>query len=244
MDCLKDMKAKIFILLQVAVLVLFSACERNEHIRGKGSIESQFRNESEFNSIHLKHSGDVEVYSDSVFSIEIYDYENLLPYIRTYVSGRTLYIDAEHHYQLHNSKLRVIIHMPDLHETRISGSGDIQILEPFYHFRNADISGSGKIEGHSIYTDQPLSLRISGSGKMIFTGETPYLDANISGSGKISAFNLEAKNVYAKISGSGRIETTATEELDATISGSGSVIYDGNARVSSHISGSGSVRHR
>jgi hypothetical protein len=79
---------------------------------------------------------------------------------------------------------------------------------------------------------------------MNLAGQTNRHHASISGSGKINAFDMPARNVSLKISGSGDCKVNATETLDARISGAGDVIYSGHPRITSKISGSGRLESR
>ncbi|MBI1222627.1 MAG: hypothetical protein GC180_08495 [Bacteroidetes bacterium] len=238
------MKTKMILILQVALLVLISSCSRREFLRGRGQETSQIRQVSSFKSVHLKHPAEVQIYSDSIFYVEVFDYANLVSYINSDVTGDILVIDVDRFVHMTHSKTRVVIHMPDLWETRVFGSGTIRINGPFDHLTRAEISGSGEINGSGIKSDQTLNIKISGSGKMEMSGEADNLDASISGSGKIAVFGLQTKNAYTQISGSGKVEVATSEYLEANISGSGSIIYDGNPRLSTRISGSGRVYPR
>ncbi|MDX5320096.1 MAG: DUF2807 domain-containing protein [Bacteroidota bacterium] len=238
------MKSKKMLLVALLSLALFSACDRYENIRGRGAIRSEVRFENGFDAVSLRTSAEVEIHQDTAFFIEVFDYENIVYYTRTYVEHHTLVIDVERHVNLRNSKARVVIHMPDLEEVKISGSGEINISDSFHNFRKAEISGSGKISAMSVYSNEMMHVRIGGSGSIRMSGEASNLEAEISGSGRLNLFGLDAKRAYVKISGSGSSEVSASDYLEAEISGSGSVIYDGNPIVHSRISGSGTVRHR
>mgnify|MGYP000462536412 CR=1 FL=1 len=96
--------------------------------------------------------------------------------------------------------------------------------------------------GDAVETEKIEAL-ISGSGKLNLSGVANNGKFNISGSGKIDAYDLELKSCNAKISGSGDMWVNAEENLSANISGSGSVFYYGNPEVESRISGSGKLIH-
>ena len=111
--------------------------------------------------------------------------------------------------------------MKDL-ESSVSGSGQIYV----------DAESSGAFSGD-----------VSGSGKINIQGRAQSADLVISGSGEVHGYGLSVARCNARISGSGDIEITATDDLDANISGSGTISYKGNPNhVNSHSSGSGKVR--
>ena len=69
--------------------------------------------------------------------------------------------------------------------------------------------------------------------------ENLYLEMN--GFGYIEAFDLEANNVEANISGFGDVGVRVVEELSGLISGQGNIYYKGNPVLNVHVIGSGTV---
>ena len=88
---------------------------------------------------------------------------------------------------------------------------------------------------------------ISGSGN-IYTNRTvtgiSKVEAVISGSGDFQGFGFNTNNSDVLISGSGNVETTASEALSIKISGSGNVYYKGFPAINTNITGSGNVINR
>jgi len=91
------------------------------------------------------------------------------------------------------------------------------------------------------------SLRISGSGDIISTGNLSAADVDlgVSGSGTIKLENLKAENIHSSISGSADIViggTSSISSLNASISGSGNIKAQNIAvkNVDISVSGSGS----
>ena len=57
--------------------------------------------------------------------------------------------------------------------------------------------------------------------------------------------DLTARDVRARMSGSGRILVHAAEKIDASASGTGSIVYTGDPEhVSSNVTGVGTVTRR
>lgn len=106
---------------------------------------------------------------------------------------------------------------------KISGSGDIEILD----------LESPKVE-----------ISSCGSGDVALKGGkvAETFKIGISGSGDIEAAGFCSKRVRLSISGSGDVEVGATESLEGDISGSGDLIVHGNALLDVKVSGSGTVR--
>jgi hypothetical protein len=108
---------------------------------------------------------------------------------------------------------------------------------------NIEMSGSGDIGTVGNFQFDDLSLLISGSGNFSFAGSAKNMNAKISGSGNIHTFDMPTENATVKITGSGDMQINVTRQLDATISGSGDIVYKGTPSVSSRVTGSGRVRH-
>jgi hypothetical protein len=124
-----------------------------------------------------------------------------------------------------------------------SGSGRIRINAVKAQDLNISSSGSGNFDIRAIETGK-LKAGISGSGNLHFAGTAETLGLNISGSGEIDAADLAVKTSAVHISGSGKIATQVSDQLDVHISGAGEVIYLGEPEVNQSISGSGKVRRR
>jgi hypothetical protein len=241
------MKQKTFlflILLAVATFFL-SGCIvviNGKSVQGSGNITTQARDVTKFSKVHLKGSGKVFLTPGEKQSLEIKTDDNIMPLIETEVSGNKLTISHGNHH-LRPTSFEVYITVKRLEGVAISGSGDVTgegrfVSDTFY----AEISGSGDMDLEIETGD--LASKISGSGSIDLTGKADDYTVSISGSGEINAFDVDAKNVSVKISGSGDCRISASESLDARISGSGDVFYKGRPRINTKISGSGSLKSR
>ena len=214
----------------------------SQTVQGSGDVVSEDRQVSAFDEIQLKGTGNVILTKGDMQSLEIVTDDNILPLIETNVRNKKLIIS----YKKDNVKattLDFLITVAKLKGVSISGSGDINgksrfVADNFY----ADISGSGDIS-MELEVDR-LESGITGSGSINLLGATKSHRASITGSGDIDAFDLDAKDVSVKISGSGDCKVTAAETLTAKISGSGDIYYKGQPQVNTSISGSGSIKSR
>ena len=204
-------------------LLSMSSCIPDK-ITGSGSITSENRTVSStsFTEIRIEGSMNVNVKQGDSVKIVARDYANLLPYLETRVSGNTLVIAYRDNTWLNNTQGEVTVTMPKLTNVELSGSGDVGTIGAFN------------------FTD--LGLSISGSGNFSFSGSAKNLNAKISGSGNVRAFDMPTENATVKISGSGNVQVNATRLLDATISGSGDIVYKGTPSVNTSVTGSGRVK--
>jgi hypothetical protein len=88
-------------------------------------------------------------------------------------------------------------------------------------------------------------VEIDGSGKFDVSGsfpQQPKLAIEINGSGNVDLSAIPASSTDVAIHGSGKVFTTAHDNLAVEIAGSGTVIYNGAPHVSQTIMGSGVVK--
>jgi hypothetical protein len=123
----------------------------------------------------------------------------------------------------------------------VSGSG-AAIFEEGITAKHLSLrmSGSGRIVGK--IDVKKLTSHISGSGEIKLSGNAETSTVRVAGSGKFASRNLTTVNSAALVSGSGRVEVNASDKVDATVHGSGGVSYTGTAKIiNSTKSGSGEI---
>jgi hypothetical protein len=233
-------------ILRVAFLsvltVMAYACENTWNcLRGNGVPGEETRTISGFTGVVSEGEYDVFIVPDSDFAVTLEADENLIQYIRTRVSGKTLIVDQGTRKCLRSdSPIRITVYMPQVAYLELTGSGMITGDNIESDELKVHLTGSGLIDLRGLKTGL-LDALITGSGEMIFWGETVDADLDITGSGTINAFNLESVNCIANISGSGSMQVKVEKQLNAYISGSGTIYYMGNPSVSANITGSGAV---
>ena len=228
--------------LLVMAFILNSCGDDIFGVSGSGSVISEQRNISGFDKVELDIAGNVEITRDSVFNIEVSDYENLVPHIATSVKGGTLTIRHDpRSLTVRHSMATIKISMPDVSEINLSGSGIISLNSEFRDLNSINISGSGEVKALEGFETSSITVRISGSGNAILSGTAGQLNTNISGSGNINAYDLESQNANCVISGSGNSFVNVIRNLKATISGSGNITYMGSPKISVNVSGSGKI---
>ena len=256
------MKTKIVIpgLLLLMTGLMFTGCYNQWHnVEGNYNVVTETRQFSSFNRVFNEGNFDVYIIQDGLNEVMVEAESNLIPLIRTRLEGTALVIDTKDHLR-NNYPMKVYVHITDLEEVRLSGSGlihaediitgdietDISGSGEFFFSGTADnvkssISGSGSMDLGLICDN--LETDISGSGEMEIWGTANNGDLHISGSGSIRAYELILQECHADISGSGSMYLTVEDYLNVKISGSGDVFYMGSPSLDINISGSGSVIH-
>jgi hypothetical protein len=246
----------IFLVLS-AVLYLASCSKPWPRIEGNGNIITETRNVPSF--IRVTNSGIFEVYiiQADYHEVVLEAESNMMPYVRTRVSGNTLYVETKENLKP-TVPIKVFVYVVMVEEVKLSGSGLLASDSLMVGNLDVRLSGSGDIDmvvwGDDVYVEisgsgnawmyvesDKLDAKISGSGEMNFNGFANIGDFKISGSGSIRAYDLPLIECYTNTSGSGDMYVNVSDYLEVRISGSGNVYYIGDPSINIDISGSGSV---
>jgi hypothetical protein len=222
-------------------MLLLNGCYKDEIcIRGNGRPEIENRLTSNFDEVVNNGSFEVHILPGDRHEVEVDAESNLLPFIRTSVSGRKLFIETTDNRCINNTMTIIVtVYTPYIDGIELNGSGYVSVYDLFLDELNLRLSGSGDIvaEADAIH----INATNTGSGTIEISGITETTDFNISGSGEIEAYSLLQRRCYATISGSGNMYVRVSDLLDAVISGSGNIYYRGNPDVIQRISGSGRI---
>jgi hypothetical protein len=239
---MKTIRSIRIILPVLAVLALVS-CENSSWncLRGNGVLTEETRQLQSYDGVVTEGEYEIIYIPDTAYSVVLETDQNLLPYIRTRISGTTLVVDNGTRKCLRSDyPIRVYVHTPEIRLMSLVGSGLISAESVYGDKLRLEIEGSGNIDITGIDVLE-LAVLVTGSGDVDLWGKSDNADYTITGSGNIKARYLEASHCKAEISGSGTIYCHASESLNAVISGSGTIYYAGNPpNVNTYSSGSGS----
>lgn len=237
-----SMKTYSILALALFFVVFITGCTM-ETVIGSGNIVTQSQAVAGFEEIEVASHCDVEIYQDSVYSVQVSEYENLIQYLKFELNGKKLLITTRpDHVSISNSHAHAVIHMPDvLRKLTISGSSDINLKSGFKDISSLSVTGSGNIIGEQPAQMNNVSASVDGSGDIRMVGSANNLNLSISGSGNIDFAGVKALSANCSIDGSGDISVNVSNALVATINGSGDIEYYGNPTVTKKINGSGKV---
>lgn len=240
------MKTTFLPALLPAALLLFTACSHEgdsfgPRVRGVGPTETETRTVSSFSRVELKIDAEVILTQGPQREVRVEAQRNILDVLETELSGDELQIEYGHARVVGHDPVKVYITAPSLSEVEVSGSGKLRTAGAWSASSfKVGVSGSGDADVELSGVDG-LRTSVSGSGEVKLRGAANTNNINISGSGKVSAYDLSTLDTYVSISGSGKTYVRASRTLSAEISGSGTVYYRGTPTVTSRISGSGKV---
>ena len=244
----------------IIATVYLTGCEKPwQRVEGNRDVVTETRSVPSFDRVQNTGIFDVYIIQSDYYEVVMEAESNLLPFIRTGVSGNTLKVETRDNLRP-NYPIKVIVYTPEVEEVKLSGSGLIFSDTLYVDKLEVFLSGSGEIDllvfGNDIYTEisgsgsatvyaetDILGARISGSGDMHLAGAANRADYTISGSGTLRAYELPVKECYTKTSGSGDMYVSVSDFLDVNITGSGNVYYSGNPVMNVKITGSGKVIH-
>lgn len=226
----------------VLSLLPFASCNQ-KRVRGSGHVTTETRTIGEFSKLAV--AGDMDVYftqgPEKEATVEAED--NVQPYIELQEKGDELIIKIKDHISLKSHRgIKITLTAPHVSDIVLAGSGNIKLVNRFENDGpvKLKITGSGNIEGT---VNSPSVEAVSaGSGDIRLSGETRDLKVNLAGSGDFEGEDLYTESTKINTAGSGNASVHASVKLDVNIVGSGDVTYKGNPSVESHTAGSGSVK--
>lgn len=240
--CRPDGEKRMMLVLALLSLVVPACGTSIVGVRGSGDVVSEARDVTGFDEVVLQGSGTVRIEVTGTESLVIEAEDNLMDRLTSdVVSGRLeLGVDGS------ISPTEEIVYMitaANLEGVTIAGSGDATADEVTGARFNTVVSGSGDIEVPSVEVDD-VSVRITGSGSIVLSGDADELEVDISGSGVFEGLDLVTHTADVTVSGSGDALVNVTGTLDARVSGSGDIEYVGSPAVDASTTGSGNIRRR
>lgn len=175
-------------------------------VSGSGVAATETRDISDFTGIDVGGVFQVEVSVGKDFAVVVEADDNLLPYVRTEVSGGVLKISTSERLKS-STPMRIKISAPDIESIDASGASKISIVD----LKNSE-----------------FRIDTSGASKISIAGETASLTIDVSGAGNIDAANLKAENATVDASGASKVDVFVTGKLVSEATGASKISYAGN----------------
>ena len=247
--------SKVSSMLVVLMFLLVTGIQAQTVTPSKKYITKELNNVSNFSSIRVLGSPDVEYRQSngSKTTVSIYGSDNLVDLLEVSTVNGVLQVNIKKGVKILSGerRLKVIASSPSLNQVDIKGSADVYLKGTIKgNDLNLNIAGSGDIEAENLQYANIFALvkgsgdidlknvkattvmsEVNGSGDINMKGSAQKATLTVNGSGDISAEKLAATNVVATVAGSGDIVCYASRQLDARVSGSGDIEYKGSPSV-------------
>ena len=188
--------------------------------RGDGETKTEERSVSDFSKVVVKGGYEIK-WSSGKPSLKLSADENLLPLIKTEVSGHTLQIDSKEE-PAPTKSITIILCSASLAAMQLSGGKSFK---------------ASQISGHD------LKIESSGAWDIRVDGSVTELEANLAGASKLNAKSLQTKTAKLSLLGASDAHVTVTDTLKVSVIGACSVVYSGNPKsVETNVIGAGSIR--
>lgn len=222
---MKNINFKVIGFVLSVVLIFSGGCDFSgiKGIKGSGNLKTETRNVSGFKKVEAQNAMNVVIDAGKEFSMQIEADDNLLPLIKSEVSGDKLTISIKESISS-SRKPTIKISMPELVAL--------------------DVSGASSGEVSNVKTDS-LELDASGASQIKIVGEANKLKSDASGASGIDAERLKVTDADVKASGASNSTVTVANELKADASGASTIYYTGEPKtVTPKSSGASSVKKK
>jgi hypothetical protein len=221
------------------VLLCLSSCMFH-CIHGSGHQASEDRKVSDFSRISISGGYKVILKQDSSFSLKITGDDNLLKYIKTEVDGDKLRIFSKKSF-CNTGEIVINIGVKNLDGVKASGAVEVESDGQIHtHDLHFDLSGATKITMDLNAANVTTSG--SGSTELDLKGQATSHNIDLSGSGRVHAFDFVVGSCDIQTSGVGESEVNVLNSLSVHSSGASEVKYKGNpSSVTNDKSGASSL---
>lgn len=193
-----------------------------ETFDGNGVPARETRALSGFERVSARGALDIEL-TPGDFFVEVSIDENLVSRVETVLDDGALVI------RVRGGNLgdvlpgpHVRVRLPSLRDVELNGSGRLT-AETFEESDSVsvELSGSGNVSWSGDAPD--VEGLLNGSGELVLEGTADRIELILNGSGSLDARGLEADAADIELEGSGTISATVNGRVDAAVDGSGGV---------------------
>jgi len=225
-------------LLLLFILVIAASCQKQGAI-SPAKKEKQFE-VAAFTKINAGENFTVNVIRSKTFNITatgpLEDLEDL---------GLTVHngqLNIKYNlFRLNRGKVDFVISVPVLEVFQLcaGATGTVAGFQDQQVIMSANLSGisSANLSG----TGMRMSINVSGNSDLYLSGNTDALQGILSGSGKLHAYGLNAKEANVTAAENARAYVLPTDVLFANVSGNGQIFYKGDPSMHIDINENGQV---
>ncbi|MFO8128434.1 MAG: head GIN domain-containing protein [Bacteroidales bacterium] len=196
-----------------------------------------------FHSIILKGIGNVYIQQGDKHSVEIASNQDIYGKIRTKVQNGELIISFRDPFPvwlISMPRLDITVTAGDIMMCKVKGAGKM-VSREMLKGKNIQVINTGVGSMFLEVEARALTTILKGVGEIEIRGRAEQHHVEVSGTGKINAYDLEARDVTVDSRGVGECIVHATGTLDVNSSGIGRVKYRGSPILNSRQSGLGRI---
>ena len=240
------MKTIVNLLMATSLLIVGLSeanAQGNKFIKGSGNVVTKTVTTSDYDSVNIVGSMDVQLESGPEGSISVTTDDNLHDIVEISCVGKTLKIKLTNYVSFKSKEgIHIVVPFEDLDEVTLVGSGDVASKDTI-KAASLDISLTGSGDMELPINSANVNAKITGSGDMDLSGTASTLEVKVVGSGDFEGSSLSSANTQAYVSGSGDISVEATSSIKARVNGSGTIKYTGNPNSNDKkVMGSGAIK--
>jgi uncharacterized protein YceK len=211
-------------------------------IKPSGVITTETRDVSGFTALDMGTLGKVVLTQGDSEALTITGSDNVVPLVKTTVSGGVLTIDIDEEINLiginDKNVLTFDLTVKDLTGLTVSGLADVEMDALTTSALAVKMGGAGKLVLSDLSADS-IDITVSGLGSIEIAGHVTRQQIEISGAGAVENADLECQTAEVNIPGLGSATIWVTSQLTGTISGGGSVRYYGSPQTNTESAGLG-----
>lgn len=227
-------------LILIGIGVYFAKKNKKDEVKGNGTVSIEQRDVLPFNAIRVSGAFEVVLNQGDTYSVEVETDGNLQENIVAEVHDEVLEIQTTGNIG-NFSRMKVVVTSAAYNKVHTSGGVSLSSGTQL-NGESLEIKASGASKVNLNVMMESIHTDFSGAGDVTLSGEAGVTTVDISGAGKLKAFELKTHEMSISISGAGYAEVNTDQKLDVNVSGAGKVRYKGNpAEVKENISGAGVV---
>jgi hypothetical protein len=224
----------------VLLLAILSGCNYTfgPALQGSGVAKTETRSPAPFSEIEVGGGVQLEVTVGPAPSLEITADDNILPHLRTDVSGDRLNIYVDVSYSASRG-IEIKATTPALRALDASGASQTTVTGVKADRFQLDLSGASDCQ---LAGDvDALDVTLSGASRCTLAGDAKKLAVNCSGASHADAAALMADAATVELSGASTAQVHATTALVAAASGASTLRYAGQPKVERKVSGASTI---
>lgn len=215
-------------LIVLAIPVLLAGCTA-KCIEDSGVQITKVQELKSYDKIKVSGTIKLILTQDSTYNVKIHADSNVVPLIRSRVSGSELELKLENGKYCGTDSVVIYAGIGELKELETSGMVRVFGEGPIYaKDLKLDLQGSADVKLN--INASKLTSKISGIGKLSLSGQTGEHDLKISGTGKVDAFDFVAGIYDINIDGTGKANINVLNDLKVKTSGASEIYYKGNPK--------------